>query len=153
MTNYDTILTSVKESFAAALENIKTAQKVLFEQANTEKANLIALLSEMRETHKAITSFGELCGDMGETLCIAADDQLDVADKISDVLDINEIPLAAYQNFVAFCDECGDEIVVGEDYDTDGKGEYVCADCIALAEENTKADPTDEADEETSEEE
>ena len=150
MTNYTTILTSVKDALTTAVDTIKSAQKALFEQANTEKANLIKLLGEMAETKAAIGTLGDICGDAGDALITISDDQLEVADKISNVIDFNDIPYAGYQNFVEFCDECGDEILVGEKYDTDGKGYFKCANCIAQEAADAKAETTDE---ETTEEE
>jgi hypothetical protein len=144
MTNYTTILTSVKDALNTAVDTIKSAQKALYEQANTEKYNLIKLLQEMAETKAAIGTLGTICGDAGDALLTLSDGQLEVVDKISNVIDFNDIPCAAYQEFVEFCDECGDEILVGEEYDTDGKGYFKCANCIAMEEEDTKAE-SDEA--------
>ena len=140
MTNYTTILTSVKDALNTAVDTIKSAQKALFEQANTEKANLLKLLQEMADTRHAIGTLGTICGDAGEALCFMGDDTLDIAEKIGNVIDFNDIPVAGYQEFVEFCDECGEEILVGENYETDGKGYFACADCVAAKEEDTKAE-------------
>ena len=141
MTNYTTILTSVKDALNTAVDTIKSAQKALFAQANTEKANLIALLNEMAETKSAIGTLGNNSGEAGNALLTSSDGQLGVAEKISDVIDYTDIPVASYENFVAFCDDCGKEILVDEEYSRDSSV-TLCNECFVknIAKEEEEAE-------------
>jgi hypothetical protein len=56
----------------------------------------------------------------------------DVVTKVQNVIEngIDEAPGVNYEDFVGFCQVCGNEVLVGEEYDCDGDGSFVCADCL-----------------------
>lgn len=147
------LITSVKDALTEAIKTIATVQKTLLNQANTEKANLLALLNEIRGTRETISVFGSVCAETGEALLDTAEFCDGITDKIFYVLDGNQdVPAASYESFVEFCDQCGKEIVVGDKYDVEG-GDYTCAECAAAleamfaekaADEDEESDASDE---------
>lgn len=136
--NNKTLITSVKDALADAIKAIHTAQVALLNQANTEKAALLALLAEIRETRETTILFGDVVGEAGHALLDAADFSYDVAGKMSYITDnIQEIPVAGYQDFVEFCDQCGEEITVNDQF-TIENGEFVCAKCLGDEDEDVE---------------
>ena len=137
------LITSVKDALTEAIKAIAAAQKILLNQANTEKASLLALLNEIRETRDTISTFSDICAEAGEALLDTADFCDGITDKIFCVIDGNEdVPVADYEDFIEFCDQCGKEIVVGDKFDIDDSGDYTCAECAAAlnAEETVDED-------------
>lgn len=144
------LITSVKDALTEAIKTIATAQKALLNQANTEKANLLALLNEIRGTRDTISIFGDVCAEAGEALLDTAEFCDGITDKIFYVIDGNhDVPVADYENFVEFCDQCGKEIVVGDEFGVEG-GDYTCAECAAALEAMSAEETADEDEDEES---
>jgi uncharacterized protein YuzB (UPF0349 family) len=60
----------------------------------------------------------------------------DVSEKIvAALMNDGNLPTCKYEDFVAICDNCGDEITTDEDYSIIN-GEVVCAECAARLNEN-----------------
>lgn len=145
--NITTIFNTVKEALDNAVGAINTAQKALFAQANTEKSNLLLLLSEMAETRKAIRELGTLSAEAGSMLVDIDEGCTHVSSKIGYITDaVDEVPLTDYEKFIDFCDECGNVICVGEEYRHEGADWYVCAECLRKEREAAEAAaPVEEA--------
>ena len=154
--NNKTLITSVKDALAEAIKTISTVQVALLNQANTEKAALLALLAEIRETRETTILFGDVVGEAGNALLDAADFSYDIAGKMSYITDnIQEIPVAGYQDFVEFCDQCGEEITVNDQF-TINNGEFVCAKCLGdedTEDEDDAEDDTEDVEDEVIEDE
>lgn len=146
--NLTTILTGVKDALNAALAAITNGQAALFNQANTEKAQLLALLADMQETREATKEFGTICGEAGAALLDIEEKNFDVSANLKLILDdFNDIPVMPIEKFVDFCDECGREISEDEDYVTDGIDHFVCAGCLTKEEDEPTEDETETEDE------
>jgi uncharacterized coiled-coil protein SlyX len=119
-----------------ALDNLLTAlndtMTDLVGTANEQRKELLALYGRMQATNADLIEFGSIVGEAGAAMLDIEEMCEDVASKVQSVLEcgVDETPVANYEDFVGFCEDCGSEILVGEEYDCDGDGELMCADCL-----------------------
>ena len=100
----------------------------------------------MEETRADILEYGKMLGDLADVLDETNDTCRDLATKITTVIyeGVDAVPTVPYEEFVDFCDNCGREIVVGEDYTSNTGHWYVCAECSAKLAEEDETDTPDE---------
>lgn len=138
MTNYtDTI----REAITSALDTIRAAQKEAFAHANQQRESLIELLTEMRGTANVIHDMSGICEGAGSALIDIAEESAHVADVMNEsTYDFDLIPEGSYEGLIGFCDECGREIRADEEYDTLGRDDFVCSDCMDGRDSKTESD-------------
>lgn len=136
-----TYTNTIREAITSALDAIRTAQKEAFAHANQQRAALIELLAEMRGTARVIHDVSEICEEAGVALLDIAEDNAHVAEVMHDSThDFDLLPAGSYEGLAGFCDECGREIRIDEEYDTLGYGDYICGNCMTERE----AEPVEE---------
>jgi hypothetical protein len=107
----------------------------MYAQANEQRQQLRDLLASMRGHARAMSDLGNIVGEASVVLYDIGEEMNEVADSVHDsTLDFGLVPEGDYQGLVGFCDECGREVRVGDNYDIEC-GEVICADCIAELEE------------------
>lgn len=132
----NTYTNSIREAITSALNTIRAAQREAFANANRQKATLLELLAEMRNTACVIQDMSDICEEAGVALLDIAEDSAHVAEVMDDSThEFDLIPKGSYEGFVGFCGECGREIRADEEYDTIGYNEYICGDCMNKGEQ------------------
>lgn len=128
MTNY---VANIHEALSATLTAIREAQAAMYAQANEQRQQLRDLLASMRGHARAMSDLGNIVGEASVVLYDIGEEMNEVADSVHDsTLDFGLVPEGDYQGLVGFCDECGREVRVGDNYDFEC-GEVICADCVA----------------------
>lgn len=132
-----TDFTNIRNALDNLLAVLDSATADLVGTANAQRKELLALYGRMQATNADLAEFGSLVGDVGAAMLDIEEMCEDVATKVQNVIEngIDETPSANYEDFVGFCDTCGDEILVGEEYSYDGDNGFVCGDCL-----NTEAE-------------
>ena len=134
-----TDFTNIREALDNLLTALDSATADLVGTANEQRKELLALYGRMQATNADLHEFGSMVGEAGAAMLDIEEMCEDVAFKVQNVLEggIDETPATNYEDFVGFCETCGDEILVGEEYSYDGDGDdgFVCGDCL-----NTEAE-------------
>ena len=132
-----TDFTNIREALDNLLAVLDSATADLVGTANAQRKELLALYGRMQETNADLIEFGSIVGEAGAAMLDIEEMCEDVASKVQDVIEngINEAPNVNYEDFIGFCDTCGDEILVGEEYSYDGDNGFVCGNCL-----NTEAE-------------
>jgi hypothetical protein len=138
---------TIRETITSAIDAIRTAQKEAFAYANQQRATLFELLAEMRGTARVIRDVSDICEEAGVALLDIAEDNAHVAEVMNDsTYEFDLLPEGSYEGLAGFCDECGREIRIDEEYDTLGYGEYICGNCLTEREDEPveEAEPVEE---------
>lgn len=131
-----TAITGAIDNLIAILSEKSTE---LIKTANGQRIEMLTLRQRMADTAEDLAEFGVILDDAGKEICAAGDICSDIADKIhAGLMDESQIPMCDYENFVAICENCGQDITTDEDYFLTDEGETICAECTARA--NEKAD-------------
>ena len=127
MANY---VANIHEALSATLTAIREAQAAMYAEANEQRQQLRELLASMRGHARAMSDLGNLVGEASVALYDIGEEMNEVADSVHDsTLDFGLVPEGDYQGLVGFCDECGREVRVGDQYDIEC-GEVICGDCL-----------------------
>lgn len=132
-----TDFTNIREALDNLLTALDSATADLVGTANEQRKELLDLYGRMQATNADLHEFGSMVGEAGAAMLDIEEMCEDVAFKVQNVLEggIDETPIVNYEDFVGFCETCGDEILVGEEYSYDGENGFVCGDCL-----NTEAE-------------
>jgi hypothetical protein len=127
-----TDFTPIRNALDNLLAVLDSATADLVGTANAQRRELLDLYGRMQATNADLIELGSIVGDAGAAMLNIEEMCEDVASKAQNVIEggLDEIPAADYEDFVGFCETCGNEILVSEEYDRDGDGELVCADCL-----------------------
>jgi hypothetical protein len=127
-----TDFTNIRTALDNLLTALDTTMDGLMGTANEQRKELLALYGRMQATNADLLEFGSIVGEAGAAMLDIEEMCEDVATKVQNVIEggLDETPVADYEDFVGFCETCGNEILVSEEYDRDGDGELVCADCL-----------------------
>ena len=130
-----TDFTNIRTALSNLLEAVADTATDLTMTANAQRKELISLYARMRETNKNLCEFGTMIGEVGTALIDIEDICEDVAMKATAAIDggADCTPNCDYEEFIDFCDECGNEIVEGDEYDTEAGGFVICPACLAKA--------------------
>ena len=132
MANY---VANIHEALTATINAICEAQTAMYAEANQQRQQLRDLLASMRGHARAMSDLGNLVGEASVALYDIGERMNEVADVVHDsTLDFSLVPEGDYQGLVGFCEECGREVRVGDNYEIEC-GEIVCADCVAELEQ------------------
>ena len=128
MTNF----TNIREALDNLLAVLDSATADLVGTANAQRKELLALYGRMQATNADLIEFGSMVGEAGAAMLDIEEMCEDVATKVQNVIEngIDEAPIVNYEDFVGFCETCGDEIMVGEEYSYDGDNGFVCGSCL-----------------------
>ena len=127
-----TDFTNIREALDNLLAVLDSATADLVGTANEQRKELLALYGRMQATNADLIEFGSMVGEAGAAMLGIEEMCEDVATKVQNVLEggIDETPIVNYEDFVGFCETCGDEIMVGEEYSYDGDNGFVCGSCL-----------------------
>ena len=127
-----TDFTDIRETLHDLLAALEDTMTDLVGSANAQRKELLALYGRMQATNADLIEFGSIVGEAGTAMLDIEEMCEDVAFKVQNVIEhgIDEAPVVDYEEFAGFCQVCGHEVLVGEEYDCDGDGELVCADCL-----------------------
>jgi hypothetical protein len=128
MTDFTNIRTAL-DNLLAVLDST-TAD--LVGTANAQRKELLDLYGRMQETNADLNEFGSMVGEVGAAMLDIEELCEDVATKAQNVIEggLNETPGVNYEDFVGFCETCGNEILAGEEYSYDDDNGFVCGDCL-----------------------
>lgn len=128
MTDFTNIRTALNNLLIA----LNDTTKDLIGTANEQRKELLALYDRMQATNADIIEFGSIVGEAGAAMFNIEETCEDVVTKVQNVIEggLDEIPAVNYEDFAGFCQVCGNEVLVGEEYDRDGDGQLVCGDCL-----------------------
>jgi uncharacterized protein YukE len=119
------------------LETLKNTVQELYATANIERQEMLALLARMQKTNGAMNELADLSHQIAEAINDIADNLADTANFIEDAMEnpLDRCPTTPYEDLIGFCEDCGDEIVAGEDFSEDENGEgIICSNCIVKEE-------------------
>lgn len=127
-----TDFTNIRTALDNLLAVLDSATADLVGTANEQRKELLALYGRMQATNADLIEFGSMVGEVGAAMLDIEELCEDVATKAQNVLEggIDETPVCNYEEFVGFCDSCGNEILEGEEYSFDGDNGFVCGDCL-----------------------
>lgn len=127
-----TDFTNIREALDNLLTVLDDTMDGLILTANEQRKELLSLYGRMQATNADLIEFGSIVGEAGAAMLDIEEMCEDVVTKVQNVIEngIDEAPIADYEDFVGFCETCGSEILVGEEYSCDGDGELMCADCL-----------------------
>ena len=127
-----TDFTNIREALDHLLAVLDSATADLVGTANEQRKELLALYGRMQATNADLIEFGSMVGEAGAAMLDIEEMCEDVATKVQNVIEggIDEAPIVNYEDFVGFCETCGDEIMVGEEYSYDGDNGFVCGSCL-----------------------
>lgn len=136
----NTIYTTIRKLFDSALSEVVALNTDLLTRANTERSEMLALITRMRATQGDIRMLGNVCSEMAAELSDIYCEANDIANKIGDALDepTTLCPETPYENLVGFCEECGKEVTyedLGYCYDPEDDS-VVCGDCASINDED-----------------
>ena len=139
---------ALRDQMNALIDTLNEGMKNLFAEANTHKANLIALLAAIAANKQEINDFAAIIEDTASLMGGIVETCDEVADKIADVEDnFDFLPTTPYEKFVTFCDDCGEEISADSNFERDGEL-YFCETCCAVGEGETVDEDEDESENE-----
>ena len=127
-----TDFTNIREALDNLLTVLDSAVADLVGTANEQRRELLGLYGRMQATQADLHELGSMMGDAGSAMLDLEELCEDVDAKMQGVIDggIEETPVCDFEDFVGFCETCGDEILVGEEYSFDGDNGFVCGDCL-----------------------
>jgi hypothetical protein len=135
--------TNIRDALDKLLTAVDGTMTNLVSTVSRQRKELLALYEEMQATNADLIELGVIVGEAGATMLNIEEKCEDVATKVQSVIEggLDETPDVNYEDFVGFCQVCGCEILVGEEYGRDGDGELVCGDCLDI-----ETVPTSDAD-------
>ena len=127
-----TDFTNIRTALDNLLTILNDTMGNLTSTANEQRKELLALYGRMQATNAEITEFGSIVGEAGSAMLDIEETCGDVSTKIKNVIEggLDETPAVNYEDFVGFCQVCGNEVLADEGYDRDEDGGFVCADCL-----------------------
>ena len=132
-----TDFTSLRESIATFTHAITSTYAALLHDANEQREEFIDICRRMEENRSDILEYGKMLSDLAVVLEETNDTCRDLATKITTVIyeGVDAAPTVPYEEFVDFCDNCGSEILVGDEYTVTNGNWYTCPTCIQLEKE------------------
>jgi hypothetical protein len=127
-----TDFTNIRTALDNLLAVLDSATADLVGTANAQRKELLDLYGRMQETNADLNEFGSMVGEVGAAMLDIEELCEDVATKAQNVIEggLNETPGVNYEDFVGFCETCGNEILAGEEYSYDDDNGFVCGDCL-----------------------
>jgi uncharacterized protein YuzB (UPF0349 family) len=133
-----TDFTAITEALDNLIATLSEKTSELVRTANGQRMDMLLLRQRMADTAEDLNEFGTILEDTGDEIHALGAMCDDVSEKIvAALMNDGNLPTCKYEDFVAICDNCGDEITTDEDYSIIN-GEVVCAECAARL--NAKAD-------------
>lgn len=137
-------INAINSNLTAALDGINSLSADLVKAANQHKATLLEILAELGNSYAALSELRKLCNNAGCALLDIGEYCGDTADNIHDTIcECENIPTGSYGTFVGFCDECGEELHTGDEYETLDNGNVICVKCATTPAE-ADAEPASE---------
>jgi hypothetical protein len=134
-------LNAIDTNLTSAVNAIADLRTDLVRALDVHKSDLLTVLNAVKDTRAHLNALGDLCEKAGIILLDVHDDCDDIYDLIGEtLLDFDAIPAGSYSTFAGFCDQCGKELHLNDDYDVLDDGSVVCIDCINTPEEVTTND-------------
>jgi hypothetical protein len=113
-----TNFTPINEAFTSLIDTIAQVHSDLLAKANAEREEALALYARMQETHADLVELNTMIGNAAAALNEIDGVAADIGIKVFDVLvdGFEKLPVCNYEDFVGFCDGCGEEITYDEVY-------------------------------------
>lgn len=145
MTRFD--FTAIHEATASFCNAMAAFKRDLFETANEQRKDLLALYRAMAGTQADIEEFGSIMGEVAAVLSDVADECQDISEKIDTAITngFDAVPECSYEVYVDTCEVCGLDITAEQEY-TEGEFGYVHTHCLAAEGEAQVADENENED-------
>ena len=140
-------LNAISDTLNGALNEIRSLSNDLITKANSTKASILQLLTTLGETRNTIHGLGKMCGDFGAACLDLSEDCDVIVENIDSSFDNFEgMPEGSYETFVGFCDDCGVELHITDDFEQLDPLSVLCAECALRADEQDEGidEPADE---------
>lgn len=139
--------TPIHETIASFCNTMTAFKRDLFETANEQRKDLLALYKDMAGTQADITELGSLMGEMSITLSDIEHECESISEKIEAAIDngFDAVPECSYEVYVDTCEVCGLDITAEQEY-TEGEFGYVHTHCLAAEGEAQVADENENED-------
>ena len=132
-----TDFTAIHEAIDNLVAALSEESTRLVKNANEQRIELLTIRQRMADTAADLEDLGVILKDAGEEISAIGDICFDVSEKVvAGLMDESQIPMCDYENFIAICENCGQDITVDEDYTLTDDGETICAECAAHLNEN-----------------
>jgi hypothetical protein len=127
-------LNAISDTLNGALNEISSLSNDLLTKANSTKASILQLLATLGETRNTIHGLSKMCGDFGAACLDLSEDCDVIVDNIDSSFDNFEgMPEGSYETFVGFCDDCGVELHITDDFEQLDPLSVLCAECALRA--------------------
>lgn len=136
-----TNFTPINEAFTSLIDTIAQVHSDLLAKANAEREEALALYARMQETHADLVELNTMIGNAAAALNEIDGVAADIGAKVFDVLvdGFDKLPVCNYEDFVGFCDGCGEEITYDEVY-AQVDNELYHKECEPIEDEDEAAD-------------
>ena len=117
--------------FASVTTKLAELCNSLHATANEQKEELHKLLDRMETTRAEIAAAGDMAEELAKEILEYADEFHATANKIEDAIEDPRqyLPECDYEDLAGWCEVCGDEVTLDEDYDESEDGDVVCHSC------------------------
>lgn len=123
-------LNALSDTLNGALNEIRSISNDLVAKADSTKASILQLLTTLGETRNMLHGLSKVCGDFGSACFDISEDCTTIVDNIDDSFDnFDGIPEGSYETFVGFCENCGVELHITDDFEVIDPLTILCADC------------------------
>jgi hypothetical protein len=139
--------TQMRTDFTAITEALDNLIAILSEKttdlvhtANGQRIEMLTLRQRMADTAEDLNELGMILEDAGDEIHAIGAMCDDVSEKVVAALeDEHYLPTCKYEDFVAVCDNCGNEVTTDEGYSI-VNGEVYCEECAARLDEREDED-------------
>ena len=140
-----TDFTPVHETIASFCNTMAAFKRDLFETANEQRKDLLALYRAMAGTQADIEEFGALMGEMSTVLSGIEHECESISGKIESAIGdgYDAVPECSYEVYVDTCEVCGLDVTAEQEY-TEGEFGYVHTHCLAAEGEAQVADENED---------
>lgn len=140
-----TDFTPVHETIASFCNTMAAFKRDLFETANEQRKDLLALYRAMAGTQADIEEFGALMGEMSTVLSGIEHECESISGKIEAAIGdgYDAVPECSYEVYVDTCEICGLDVTAEQEY-TEGEFGYVHTHCLAAEGEAQVADENED---------
>ena len=144
-----TDFTPITNAVQSLIEVITNTHAEMLAEANEQRRELLALHDRMRDTLSDMSQFSRVMRDTANQIEGVAVVSEDLADLVTSTIlgSFEDVPTCNYEEFVGYCDMCGETISTNDVHTVGEYDELVCAECASLANAEDVTGPTLDNDE------
>lgn len=127
-----TDFTNISTALTNLVNAIADAHNTLLEKANAERKEALVLYGRMQATKEDLDALAEIAGNAAAELAgvdtVATEHAIKIYDAITEGFDA--IPTCDYEDFLGFCDRCGECLTYEDPSEVTVEDELLCGNCL-----------------------